>query len=97
MSSVLERLLKALEEEYLKMSYGEYGRPVFAGGKHVWNREGLYERLIRRGVKISWEEFCNLLEKLNREMAGRIYTSFIIAPNRRVEPRTVSIYGPLEW
>jgi len=95
-------VLNLLEQEYLKV-VGTYGRPAFIGGKHVWSKEGLYERvnkqLTKLGfLKISWEEWRTILESFKRpEYHGIVYVSWIIAPNMRVEPNTIAIYKPLRF
>ena len=84
-----------------KPPYIEYGAPIHVGGKHIWGKEGLFEELNKllrqRGYsEITWDEFKQLLKSLEKpELYAKIWVSWIIAPNGKVEPHDMTFYEPV--
>ena len=103
------KIYELLEEAYIELSkeYGwdylgaPYGAPIHAGGRHIWGQEGLYEKLNEKLAslgyrELTWNEYRELLRRLQEpEYYGKIYVTFHIAPNGRVEPHDIVIYRPI--
>ena len=94
----LYRLLEQVYKELsLRYNGTEYGFPVHAGGRHIWGQEGLYEELKRHLKQLTWEEYKQLLDNLRKDPTyyGKIYVTFHMAPNGRVEPHDIIFYRPV--
>jgi ABC-type glycerol-3-phosphate transport system substrate-binding protein len=100
-----EQVLRLLEEAYVGLAkrYGwfyqgsYYGAPIHVGGKHVWGKEGLFEELNKKlkeqGFReLTWQEFRELLKKVH--IPGRAWVNWILAPNGKVEPHSITIMKP---
>jgi len=97
--------LRILEEEYValcrKYSGEDYGYPILIGNKEIWGREGLYEKVNERLVKLgyrelSWTEFKKYLSALDDPAYyGKVWINKIIAKTGDSEPHSITFSQPV--
>ncbi len=93
-----DEIFKLIEEIYLRLA-GRYGEPVLVGNSEVWWFEGIYEELNKelqkRGMKLTWEEFKELLRELDSSYPSKIFVTFIVSPKGSVEPHDITFFEPV--
>ena len=96
-----KKILEEIERAYLELTNQRYGIPVPTSPR-VWGHPkqiGLYEKLLERGLKISWEEFKEIMMEFNNpEWYGIVYVTWAIGKTNRLEPLVIAIYAPIsKW
>ncbi len=105
----LKTLYRLLEETYIEISQNKgwhlkqgtpYGYIAAVGNKEIWGTEGLFEILNKKLErlnyrKLTWNEFREYLRSLDTPAYyGKVKVSWLLSPNGKIEPLTISFFKP---